>query len=81
MANTDKVGMLARMGGRKQTNGYIAAVLLTGMAWPLQATYAQYTIALLTALGFHTAAVAWEDHKKRTTEAAAGGGVQGAVTA
>lgn len=49
------------LGGRKSAAGFLAALLLTGMAFPLQAEFTQYMTGILIALGLTQGTVAWED--------------------
>lgn len=52
-------------GGRKVGLGLIAAVLLTAMAFALDATFTEYAGGILLALGFSQATVAYEDTRRQ----------------
>lgn len=52
-------------GGRKVAIGYLAAVLLTVMAFPLQADFVAYSGAILIALGLTQGSVAYEDARRK----------------
>lgn len=56
----------AHFGGRKQFNGYLYSVLVTGMAVVLDATFEQYALWLAVALLGTTAAVMYEDIKRKS---------------
>ena len=49
------------MGGRKQFGSYLAFIALTAMAFPLHATFVEYSVAMLAALGVTSGLVALED--------------------
>ena len=49
------------VGGRKQFNGYIAAILLTAMAPFLKASFPEYSLGILGALGLTSGLIALED--------------------
>lgn len=53
--------VFAALGGRKSAAGFVAALLLTAMAFPLQAEFGQYMTGLLIALGLTQGTVAYED--------------------
>ena len=53
------------VGGRKQLNGYIGAILLTGMAIFLKADFPHYATAVLVSLGITSFSVATEDAFKK----------------
>ncbi|MDY6940140.1 MAG: hypothetical protein SWY16_21110 [Cyanobacteriota bacterium] len=53
------------VGGRKQLNGYIGAILLTGMALLLNADFPDYATAVLVSLGITSFSVAAEDAFKK----------------
>ena len=57
--------LFAKVGGRKAAFGLLAAILLTAMAFPLDATFSEYMMGILGALGLTSAAVAWEDAKTK----------------
>lgn len=50
-----------RVGGRKTFNGWLAFAALTVMAFPLQASFAAYSAAVLVALGITNGLTATED--------------------
>jgi hypothetical protein len=54
-----------RMGGRKQFNGYVATLLLTAMAPILQASFSEYSLGLLGALGLTSGLIALEDRDEK----------------
>jgi hypothetical protein len=56
-------------GGRKIAIGYVAALLLTAMAFLLKATYAEYAGGLLLALGITSGTIAYEDSRRPFGEA------------
>ncbi len=69
------------VGGRKQFNGYIATLLLTIMAPFLQASFSEYSLGLLGALGLTSGLIAWEDrdgkkYSKKTKINAVSAGAQ-----
>lgn len=49
------------LGGRKQTNGYLAVALITAYAFTKDVSFIEYSGALLVALGVTTAATAAVD--------------------
>lgn len=51
-------------GGRKNGNGLLACLLLTAMAFPLDATFEAYGMLIVGCLGVTVASVAWEDAKR-----------------
>lgn len=51
-------------GGRKVGVGLLAALVLTAMAFPLDADFASYATALLAALGLTQGSVAYEDVRR-----------------
>lgn len=53
-----------RAGGRKVGLGLIAAVMLTVMAFALDAGFMEYSGTLLLALGFTQGTVAYEDARR-----------------
>jgi hypothetical protein len=53
-----------RWGGRKNVNGYLYAVLTTGMALKLGATFPEYATWLAIALLGTSAMVAYEDLRR-----------------
>src|SRR5690606_6176944 len=53
-------------GGRKVGLGLIAAVLLTAMAFALDAAFTEYAGGILLALGFSQATVAYEDTRRQS---------------
>jgi len=53
-----------KVGGRKMANGYLAYITLTAMAFALDATFGEYAIGILAALGITSATVAYEDKAK-----------------
>lgn len=53
------------LGGRKSAAGFYASILLTAMAFPLNADFRGYATSLLFALGLTVGSVAWEDTTKR----------------
>ncbi len=58
-------GFWVRVGGRKMFNSYLAYASLTVMAMVLHASFGEYAIGVLAALGISTASVAYEDKSKR----------------
>lgn len=54
----------AAVGGRKQANGYLLAILITAMAFPLGASFTEYATAIGVALLGTSATVAYEDAKR-----------------
>lgn len=58
-----------KVGGRKMANGYLAYITLTIMAFALDATFGEYAIGILAALGITSATVAYEDKAKAEAEA------------
>lgn len=53
------------IGGRKQFNGYIATALLTIMAPFLGASFPEYSLGVLGALGLTSSLIAFEDKENR----------------
>lgn len=53
-----------RVGGRKQFNGYLFALLATVGAYTLGATFETYAMWLSVALLGTSAMVAWEDQRR-----------------
>ena len=51
-------------GGRKTAHGLLYAVLVTAMAFPLDASYGAYTAALALGLGLTVGSVAYEDARR-----------------
>ena len=51
----------AFVGGRKMFAQYLAVALLTAMAFPLDAEFWEYALAVCGTLGVTVAGVAWED--------------------
>ena len=62
---TNYPNYLQWVGGRKQLNGYIGAILLTGMAIFLKADFPHYATAVLVSLGITSFSVATEDAFKK----------------
>jgi hypothetical protein len=56
---------LEAVGGRKQLNGYIYTVLVTGYALLVWPDFKVYAGALAIGLGISGALIAWEDIKRR----------------
>ena len=56
------------VGGRKAAFGLLAAALLTSMAFPLDASFGEYSLSLLGALGLTQGFVAYEDTQKHKGE-------------
>ena len=52
-------------------NGYLAFITLTAMAFALDASFGEYAIGVLAALGITSATVAYEDKAKADAAAAA----------
>lgn len=65
--NGDRHTLFQRLGGRKNANGYLYALLVTAMALKLDATFDAYALWLAAALLGTSAIVATEDHLKRRT--------------
>jgi len=61
------------LGGRKMTNGYLAAWLITVYAFTTDAGFLEYAGTILVALGITNGAVAMEDRKRLELQAAAEG--------
>lgn len=53
------------VGGRKVWNGYLAYLTLTAMAFFLDATFGEYAIGVLAALGITQGSVAYEDSRAK----------------
>lgn len=51
-------------GGRKQFNGYLYALLVTGMSFRLDPSFEAYSAALAVGLLGIAATIAWEDSKR-----------------
>lgn len=51
------------VGGRKVFNAYLAYLTLTAMAFALDATFGEYAMGMLAALGITQGFVAYEDSK------------------
>lgn len=49
------------VGGRKAFQGYLAYVTLTVMAFALDASFGEYAIGILAALGITSTSIAYED--------------------
>ena len=56
----------AAMGGRKTFQGYLAYLTLTVMAFALDASFGEYAIGILAALGITSGFVAYEDRGRKT---------------
>ncbi|HEY9851059.1 MAG TPA: hypothetical protein V6D28_16440 [Leptolyngbyaceae cyanobacterium] len=52
------------LGGRKQFNGYVATLLLTVMCPLLKASFTEYSLGILGALGLTSGLIALEDRDK-----------------
>jgi hypothetical protein len=61
---SEKKPFLSKIGGRKQANGYVYALLATAMALKLDATFDLYAMWLAAALLGTSTIVAIEDMKK-----------------
>ena len=53
------------VGGRKQFHGYLAYVTLTAMAFFLNATFGEYAMGILAALGITSGVIAYEDRQSK----------------
>lgn len=60
----------SKVGGRKLFNGYLAYVTLTVMAFFLDASFTEYAIGILAALGITSGLVAYEDKQRSDASAA-----------
>ena len=58
-----------KVGGRKLFNAYLAYVTLTVMAFVLDASFGEYAMGILAALGITSGLVAYEDKSKLAAEA------------
>ena len=54
----------AAVGGRKTFHGYLAYLTLTVMAFALDASFGEYAMGILAALGITSGLVAYEDSKR-----------------
>jgi hypothetical protein len=63
--NTHQNRFFNIIGGRKQFNGYIATLLLTVMAPFLKASFPEYSLGILGALGLTSSLIAFEDRENR----------------
>lgn len=52
------------LGGRKAIHGYVAYLTLTVMAFPLHASFGEYAIGILAALGITSSTIAYEDRSR-----------------
>jgi hypothetical protein len=66
MADRRRRTFWARVGGRKMANGYLAYLTLTVMAFALHASFGEYAIGILAALGITSASVAYEDRANKS---------------
>lgn len=57
------------MGGRKAFQGYLAYLTLTLMAFALNASFGEYAVGILAALGITSGLVAYEDKVRAETSA------------
>lgn len=62
-------GFWVRVGGRKMFNSYLAYASLTVMALVLKASFGEYAMGILAALGISSASVAYEDRGKQPVRA------------
>ncbi len=55
------------VGGRKGFHGYLAYLTLSVMAFPLHASFGEYAMGMLAALGITSGAIAYEDSRAAKT--------------
>jgi hypothetical protein len=61
----DRRSFWSKVGGRKGFHGYLAYLTLTVMAFALDASFGEYAIGILAALGITSSAIAYEDRATR----------------